>query len=222
MTLFRSLAIALCTLLLAACARTPVVQLYDGPARSDNQVLTVQVPSALEIFSINGKQVNAANTFFATDFKSLKLTPGRYEILAYYKELYQLDADNHEIVKTNPANFIVDGKAGETYRLGFKQPKDVDAARAMEDSFTGWTENVATGKKVASQKSGLILKRGFLAPITGVAVESADTKSKNTVAPQAAPKAAPSANGSYLDTLKAQWKLATPEERRQFMQWIAQ
>lgn len=134
----RIIVVALFALVLSACARSPVVQLYDGPVKSDTQVVTVRVPSQLEVFTVNGKEIEGVNTFFASDYKDLKLTPGRYEILAYYKELWQLDADNHEIVKTNPANFIVDGKPGDMWVLGYQQPKDVEAARAMEDSFSGW------------------------------------------------------------------------------------
>ena len=176
--------------------------------------------------------MDGVNTFFATDFKELKLTPGRYEILAYYKELWQLDADNHDIVKTNPANFIVDGKAGEKWQLDYDKPANVEEARALEDAFTGQAINTTTGEKVAATESNLILKRGFLAPITG---EEVSTAASESVAPQqaAAPapatsasasatQAAPAPTGSYLDTLKAQWKQATPEERREFLQWVAE
>ncbi len=234
--LFRVSILALLTLLLAACARSPVVQLYDGPARSDSNVVTVRVPSELEVFTINGEEVEGVNTFFSTEYKDLKFAPGRYKILAYYKELWQLDADNHEIVKTNPANFVVDGKPGDMWILGFEKPQDVAQARAMEDSFHGWVENPVSGEKVAAEESKLVLKRGFMAPITGEEVTTATT---NSVAPQAAagvtagasaaaatektssvaPQAPPA---SYLDTLKAQWKQATPEERREFLQWIAE
>ena len=84
----RLIPLVLCALFLSACARSPVVQLYDGAAKPDSQVLTVRVPSEIEVFTINGKEVEGVNTFFATDFKELKLAPGRYEILAYYKELW--------------------------------------------------------------------------------------------------------------------------------------
>ncbi|WP_303761586.1 DUF2057 domain-containing protein [Alcanivorax jadensis] len=229
----RLIPLVLCVLILSACARSPVVQLYDGPAKSDSQVLTVRVPSEIEVFTINGKEVDGVNTFFATDFKELKFTPGRYEILAYYKELWQLDADNHEIVKSNPANFIVDGKAGEKWQLSYEKPQDVEEARALEDSFTGWTVNTATGEKVAATESNLILKRGFLAPITGEEVSTAadSVAPQQTATPAPAPSApapatqaapAPAPAGSYLDTLKAQWKQATQEERREFLQWIAE
>ena len=228
----RLLTLTLCALFLTACARSPVVQLYDGPAKADSQVLTVKVPSEIEVFTINGKEVEGVNTFFASDFKELKLAPGRYEILAYYKELWQLDADNHEIVKTNPANFIIDGNAGGQWLLGFNKPQDVDEARSLEDSFYGWVENTKTGDRVDAEESGLILNRGFLAPITG---EEVATAPSNSVTPQAAAGAAAGAKAAnaqkgttvapeanYLDTLKAQWKQATAEERREFLQWIAE
>lgn len=223
----RLISVVLCALFLSACARSPVVQLYDGPAKADSQVLTVSVPSEIEVFTINGKEVDGVNTFFATDFKELKFTPGRYEILAYYKELWQLDADNHEIVKSNPANFVIDGKAGEKWQLGYEKPQDVEDARALQDSFNGWALNTASGEKVAAKESGLILKRGFLAPITG---EEVSTTSSASIAPQQSATPAPAApassqsapTASYLDTLKAQWNQATPEERREFLQWVAE
>ena len=98
-----------------------------------------------------------------------------------------------------------------------------------------------SGEKTPSQASGLVLNRGFLAPITGAEVQ---TKGSTAVQPKgktaeavtpapAAPAASSTANGSeggassggqasYLDTLKAQWNQATQEERRQFLQWISQ
>lgn len=236
MALLRSFAlIAAAAFLLTACSRSPVVQLYEGAKQPDSQVLTIRVPSDLEVFTINGSEVDGVNTFFNTDHKDLKVTPGRYEILAYYKRLWDLDADNHEVMKSDPALFVVDGEAGEFYRLGFERPQNVTQARALEEDFSGWVENMNSGEKTPSQASGLVLNRGFLAPITGAELE---TKGANAVQPKAAeavtpapaaPKAGSSESGasasgqaSYLDTLKAQWNQATQEERRQFLQWISQ
>ncbi|HBS14396.1 MAG TPA: DUF2057 domain-containing protein [Alcanivorax sp.] len=239
MALLRSFAlIAAAAFLLTACSRSPVVQLYEGAKQPDSQVLTIRVPSDLEVFTINGSEVDGVNTFFNTDHKDLKVTPGRYEILAYYKRLWDLDADSHEVMKSDPALFVVDGKAGEVYRLDFERPQNVTQARALEEDFSGWVENMNSGEKTPSQASGLVLNRGFLAPITGTEVE---TKGASAVQPKAAEAVTPapaapkagSANGSeggasssgqanYLDTLKAQWNQATQEERRQFLQWISQ
>ena len=237
MALLRSFAlIAAAAFLLTACSRSPVVQLYEGAKQPDSQVLTIRVPSDLEVFTINGSEVDGVNTFFNTDHKDLKVSPGRYEILAYYKRLWDLDADSHEVMKSDPALFVVDGEAGEFYRLDFERPQNVTQARALEEDFSGWVENMNSGEKTPSQASGLVLNRGFLAPITGTEVE---TKGASAVQPKAAaavtpapaaPKASsPAETGAstggpanYLDTLKAQWNQATQEERRQFLQWISQ
>lgn len=236
MALLRSFAlIAAAAFLLTACSRSPVVQLYEGAKQPDSQVLTLRLPTDLEVFTINGREVDGVNTFFNTDYKDLKLSPGRYEVLAYYKRLWDLDADSHEVMKSDPALFIVDGKAGEFYRLGFERPQNVTQARALEEDFSGWVENMNSGEKTPSQASGLVLNRGFLAPITGAEVE---TKGARAVQPKAAeavtpapaaPQTSPAAGdagsstqASYLDTLKAQWNQATQEERRQFLQWISQ
>ena len=248
MALLRSFVLILgSALLLSACARNPVVQLYEGAQKPDAQVLTVRVPSDLEVFTINGREIDGVNTFFSNGYKDLKLTPGRYEIIAFYKRLWDLDPDNHEVMKSDPAKFVVDGKRGEFYRLDFKRPENPDEARELADNFSGWVENVQTGEKTPSEDSGLVLNRGLLAPLTGSDVETAapatiapqgggtqqpvraSARKATTVAPEseqpqaAAPAAAPAAQGAgYLDTLKAQWNQATPEERRQFLQWLSQ
>jgi hypothetical protein len=256
MALLRSFVLILgSALLLAACARSPVVQLYDGAQKPDAQVLTVRVPSDLEVFTINGQEIDGVNTFFSSGYKDLKLTPGRYEIVAFYKRLWDLDPDNHEVMKSDPAKFMVDGQGGEFYRLGFERPENAEEARELADDFSGWVENMQTGEKTPSEDSGLVLNRGLLSPITGTDVESAASASvvpqggggtdqpvrprarkATTVAPESeqpeasapAPAAAPAPAGqsaqgaSYLDTLKAQWNQATPEERRQFLQWLSQ
>ena len=138
-------------------------------------------------------------------------------------------------MKSDPALFVVDGEAGEFYRLGFERPQNVTQARALEEDFSGWVENMNSGEKTPSQASGLVLNRGFLAPITGTEVETKGStavqpkaKAAEAVAPAPAAPAASSQGGgsggqaSYLDTLKAQWNQATQEERRQFLQWISQ
>ncbi len=43
----RLLTLTLCTLFLAACARSPVVQLYDGPAKADSPFLPFPFPLSL-------------------------------------------------------------------------------------------------------------------------------------------------------------------------------
>ena len=227
------------SLLLAACATNSAVQLYPGAQRPATEVLTVRVPGQLVVYTINGKKVDGISTFFSSGYKDLKLAPGRYDIIAYYKELWDLSPDEHTTLSSDPVTFVVDGKAGETWQLGYAHPKDVYQARSLAAHFSGWTENLGTGDKTPTHDSGLVLQRGILATLTGTHVENASDdgvtpRPETTVAPQGASapaagngSAAQSANapaaaaGSYLDTLKAQWSQATPAERRAFLQWVS-
>lgn len=213
----RKLLLLLPLLLLTACTTTaPVVQLYDGKALADDNVLTVRVPMELEIVSINDRRIEGAGTMFAYGHRDLKLMPGQYRIVAFYKNIYQVSADHHEVVKSDPALFTLDGKAGDIYALAFDQPADVDAAKELAKDFEGWSENLATGDKMASKPSGLILNQGFIGLAAGATV--VETPAASSIAPDAP------ATGSdaVLNTLKNNWQQATPEQRREFLLWMSQ
>src|SRR5699024_9639848 len=156
---------------LAACAPSSIVQLYPGAQRPADQVMTVRVPRQLNIFSINGQRIEGIHTFISTGYKDLKLLPGRYEIIAYYKELCDLSPDEHTNVEADPVTFVVDGQAGGMYKLGYTHPQNAYQARALANHFSGWTENMATGEKTPTQASGLVLQRGLLASLTGTQME---------------------------------------------------
>lgn len=212
-----------CLLLVSACATTPpTVKLYDGKERADQELLTVSVPVELEILSINDRRVEGAGTMFAYDHRDLKLLPGQYRIAAYYKNLFQLSADQHEVVKSDPALFTLDGKAGESWALNFDKPADVEAARTLARDFEGWSENLASGERRDSTPSGLILNQGFIGLAT--AETATAPAAVSSVSPEStATSQADTANGDQvLDTLKQNWKSASPEQRREFLLWMSQ
>lgn len=217
------LVVVFLALLTAACSSSPVVQLYDGASRPASEILTVRVPVELEILSINDRRIEGAGTLFAFGHRDLQLLPGQYRIVAYYKNLFQLSADQHEIVKSDPALFTVNGVAGETLALGFDKPADVEAAREMAKHFDGWTEHLASGERIPSKPSGLILNQGFIGLAGGAT--TAESVAATSVAPeQPAAAIAPgegSTDSSALEALKASWQQASPEERREFLLWMA-
>lgn len=226
----RTLATLLTCVLLAACAGKPVVKLYEGADKPASQLLIVNVPMELEVLMINDKPVEGAAQVFTYGNRELHLAPGRYRILAFYKNLFQINADEHEVIKSNPAEFTVDGKAGEVYQLGFDKPADVEQARALAEGFRGWVRNEQTGEQVAGEESALVVNRGFVSVLTGAAAV-AEAKSDSvapesdapapTPAPEPAATSAAPAGAGYLDMLKAHWNQATAEERRAFLQWIS-
>jgi uncharacterized protein YccT (UPF0319 family) len=235
-------------LTLSACARDGVHKLYQGQERSSSEIAVVRVPIELEIMRINGKSIEGLNTLFSPEHKDLHLLPGQYRILAYYKDLWELSGDGHDVVKTDPALFVVNARAGNTYKLSFDQPRNLEDARAMERKFSGYTLNTETGEKTPTRASGLTFKSGIagslgeMAGMEPVEDEGASvSQSSSTVAPlkRAQPEqqrdastgsgedagAESSGAGSkedYLNMLKAYWSQATKEERRTFLEWISE
>lgn len=215
--------IVLLSLLVTACSTSPVVKLYDGADRPAGELLTVRVPVELEILSINDRRIEGASTLFAYGHRDLQLLPGQYRIVAYYKNLFQLNADQHEIIKSDPALFTVNGNAGEVVALAFEKPANVDAAREMAKHFDGWTENLSSGERIASTPSGLILNQGFIGlASTPAAAETASTASVAPEQPAASSSTESTVTTDVLDALKTHWQQASPEERREFLLWMSQ
>lgn len=190
---------ALLPLALAACA-SPGLRLYDGPQRPAGEVAVVTLPEQLEVASINGTEVPGAKGMWTRGDKRLELAPGRYELLVYYREVWQANGDS-DVLRSNPALFTVDAAAGHEYRIDYPHPPRYDDARALSKDFHGWVEDRSAGTRIASTDSGLRFKGGLAAQVTGdntlVAAEGAKGEAAPAVRPLAVPApvvpAAPSA-----------------------------
>src|SRR3546814_12466236 len=77
---------------LAACA-SPDVRLYDGAVRPAAQIAVVTMPEQLEVASINGVEVAAAQGMWNKGDKRLELLPGRYQMLVFYRESWDSGSD---------------------------------------------------------------------------------------------------------------------------------
>ena len=236
-------------LMLSACAQNPVRKLYEGEQRPRSEIAVVRVPIELEIMRINGERIEGLDTLFSPQHKDLHLLPGEYRILAYYKDLWELNGDGHDVVKTDPALFVVKARPGQTYELGFDEPRSLEEARKLEKQFSGYILNTETGEKTPTRASGLAFKSGIagsLGEIAGVeAVEqenqAGQPSSSSTVAPlrkgesddrEGASSGSTAdaddgstqtaSEGNYLNMLKAYWSQATKEERRAFLEWISE
>lgn len=213
---------------LSACTRSPVVRLYSGPKKPKSEIAVVRVPMELNVLTINKRHVDHINTLFSIGYKDLHMKPGRYEIVAYYDDVWDLPGDSHEVVKSDPAVFTVDAKAGHFYKLGYPKPKDLDAAHKLAHHFDGWVEDITTGKRTPTKPSGLVLNSGFTSSLKTIAGQEPSTnQTKQAAANDNAVEPEPSndkaaGSGSYLDMLKASWNQATKKERREFLQWVGQ
>jgi len=229
----RSLFVIAMACLLAACAQQPHVQLYSGAPLPESQVLTLVVPSELEIRSINGQPHTAANTMFGASDKLLHLQPGAYQVNAFYKNGFDIDGGiSHEVVRSRTAIFNFEGKAGETWRLEFDRPQNLAEAKAFETDFPAWALNTRTGERIEAEAGNrntsvlsAMLGSSEVAPeATSVAPLGSAAAAPQAVSLNPAPVAAATLphSDATLTTLQQMWNLLTPESRAAFLKWAQQ
>lgn len=233
---------------LAGCAADPVT--LHGPELPQGAVAEIVLPEQLEVATVNGREIEGASGMLTKGDKTLELAPGRYELLVFYRELWEL-GDQHEVLRSDPALFIVDVAAGGRYRIDFERPAGVEEARELAADFTGWVDNLATGERTAARESGLQFRRGLIPALTfdDTLVPAAERSADGQMVPPlatgdapavagaatppvpapaspvvtgAAPGAAAMPEESWLDLMKSFWSEASSEERRAFLRWLAE
>lgn len=227
----RSLFVIALSCLLAACAQQSHVQLYPGSAQPEQKVLTVIVPYEMEVQSINGESVPAANALFGAQDKTLHLQPGQYRINAFYKNIFDVDGGlSHEVVRGRTAVYNISGKAGDVWTLEFDKPANLGEAELFKEEFKSWAVNTATGERVAAERgqrnasllNSLMAAGGIddartVSPLASTNAAPAQTP----FTPQASDVAAETLphNDATLTTLKQLWHLMSPDSRAAFLEW---
>ena len=231
----RILVLFFMTVLLAACQSSPVVKLYDGAERPVSQIAVVQIPETLDIISINGRDPSGINSSLMGSYRELHLSAGQYEIIAFYREIWEPDSTStHVVLRSEPAIFTVEGRPGGRYVLEYGKPGNVDDARELAADFRGWTRDITSGQRIPTEPSGLArpgllsnVNIGGIAPVPAseVVMPVPTTSPSATTPAMPTPVGHASGNtdgGAYLDMLKAQWSQASAEERRAFLRWVAE
>lgn len=207
--------------LLSACAQSGPVQLYSGSSQPVTQLVTLDVPPALEILHINGQPVPAANRMTGNQPRQLQLQPGKYRVSAYYKNIFDIDGGlSHEVVRSNSAVFSINGKAGDAWTLGFAAPQTLEDARNQRLSFTGWAENSGTGERVAGE-----VATEQASVLNLLAGDGPAQSPRNTVEPLATPALPTTAtlpnDNATLTTLQHLWLMLDEQGRTSFLRWAA-
>ncbi|HTN32022.1 MAG TPA: DUF2057 family protein [Pseudomonas sp.] len=205
--------------LLSGCAQQSHVKLYSGPEVPSVQLLVVEIPDALEVLSINGQAMPAANAGFGTGTRSLHLRPGEYRINAYYKNVFDIDGGlSHEVVRTRSASYHLKGRAGERWKLDYREPANLREAQAMRNSFAGWSVNTRTSERLAtSEGPGPVSVVGQLLGAESGPVAPITIEPLAAVPAQTLPH-----NDAILNTLQQLWRLLDPQSRQAFLEWVRQ
>lgn len=236
--------VALVTLL-AGCS-SPQLKLYDGASNPPAQAARLTVPEAIEVARINGVEVKGASGMWTRGDKVMELAPGRYEVLAYYREIWN-QGDQHDVLRSDPALFVLDARAGGRYRIDYAHPAEYREAQRLAAAFSGVLIDETSGTRVPSQASGVRFPTGVMGQIAGASEllpDDGSSASTQVVAPLGASPAIPAGatagkrspvvvrpapvapaaaatEDDWLTLMQAWWKQASGEERRAFLRWVA-
>lgn len=211
----RLLWIGLLSTFVSACASLTEHHLYEGKERPQEQLLVVEIPHLLEVMTVNGKALaNSGGKMLGNNDQKLYLLPGQYAIDAFYKQFWDNNIESHTVVRSQPATFVVDGKAGDTVTLDFERPQRLPEAEKLAKNFSGWSLNHTTQVKTPTQTT-TTRRPSILASLQD---NSAPAETTETVTPLQDSRS----GQDMVLRLKSLWKVASDEEKREFLMWVSE
>jgi uncharacterized protein YccT (UPF0319 family) len=176
---------------------------------------TLVLPVALDLEMVDGFVYPGFRNMFRKGDIEVKVLPGEREIALQYNQLFQIDADNHEVVKSKVVVLKFVAAAGKTYRATHEQFRNADAARAGTKNFVVRIEDDQGVNCVVGASQ---VERNWKG-------EETTTSRRDLVSEAAAAAAIPApvapatAPGAVIDQLKAAWQNASAADRAAFMDW---
>lgn len=203
---FRSLALPLLALssLLAGCAATHgPLKAYEGPLRAPADVALVDVPEQVQVMAIDGREPPPS---FLRSSVQMALLPGSHVLSLRYVQLFQINADDHEIVRSGQAALRFEAAAGGHYRLEVPAQRNLDAARQFAKAPQFQLADLGGGAAIASVPIQSYAEASLIDTL-GKAFESQGQAARPV---------------TNTDLLKDIWSRSSSEERDAFRTWINQ
>lgn len=187
---------------LTACASMDKpVQGYEGPARPVAELAVLSVPEEIQVLAVDGREVGGG--LLGQRTLKLQVLPGEHVLSVRYVQLFQINADEHDIVRSRPAALRFVAKAGSRYEFRYDKPKNREIARQF-----------------AKEPSFALVDQGSGEATQSVAVKSyAEASLVDTISKafEGNKEATPVTN---LDLLKDVWGRASAEDRAAFKAWV--
>lgn len=190
-------------LMMTACTTQGPVRLYEGAERPAAEVATVSAPEQVQIMAVDGREVTG--TMLQRN-QVLTVLPGDRVFSLRYVELFQMGADEHEVVRSRQAALRFTAEAGATYRIEYDKQGSLDAARKFSKDPRFRLVNVKEGT-VSESTAIKSYAEASLVDTISKAFDSAESKAQGP---------------THLDLLKDVWGRASPEERAGFRVWLDQ
>ena len=202
-----SLLLAL-SVLLAACSATGPVRFYAGPPQPKDKLAIVNVPAAITVLSIDGKEVDSPSKLSGS--YEVQLEPG-YHLIEFRYALYWGNSETGMLVKSKDTGVDAVFEAGKTYAIHYQMPQDADQASKFLDDFPATLVDLSSGK----QYNSYVIKN--LEATLAAQRNKAQTAGTTT---SAMPNAQTAANADPVKRLKFWWLMANKQQRKQFTDWM--
>lgn len=198
--------------------------------------VTLNIGDNTVVTAINGQEVQ--NGLFSKPASRYTLEPGKHVITAKYTRLYELNGDNHDVLRSNNVSIPVELADNQTYTLvmagqpeAYAQAKDYAKQPTLALLQNGQT--LVSQKANAGSNAGLFGSfGGALGGIFGGGSKAVQSNQQTINALQgssanAIPAIQPTAAATpvvtstdTLDQFMQLWLKATPAERDKIRQWI--
>lgn len=174
---------------------------------AQESTVTLDIPEIIQILSIDGKEQNS--TFFGSRDRKQQLTAGEHVLSVRYSQLFNLTADEHDIIKSKPLAIRFVAETGKNYQLIADAPKRYEAAKEFAKNPTIRLVDKTTG----NSQSAVLVKsyaEASLVDTIGKAFQNASDENQ-----------AATSNANNAQLLQELWLKATPQERQAFAAWLA-
>lgn len=205
---------------LAACDNQRVHELYSG---AEGQAVSVQANDTVIVTHIDAVEQETA---FIGQKHTYRLPPGKHTMLVEYAAMFQLDADRHEKVTSPPIKVTFVAEPGKSYLFRHAEQATVAAAKAFAKAPSLELVSLPDNAPVAAvfEQS---LPMSFLPKIRfqntesyGFASDRVEQADQTVQSSPTQPAMTPTGTPPVLDTMKALWQKASPDQRAAFQDWI--
>lgn len=176
----------------------------EASTQTVNTKVSIEVPELIQVLSIDGQEGNS--NFLGSRAHIQQVSVGEHVLSVRYTQLFNLTADEHDILKSKPMAIRFVAEAGKTYQLSVSPPKRYEAAKefAKQPDIKLIDKSSGTSQQAISVKS---YAEASLVDTIGKAFQNNDDQ--------------PTTVNSNVQLLQDIWLRATPQERQTFAAWLA-
>lgn len=197
------LGISFFAIMLAGCAAPGPAKLYEGELRSAAETAMIRLPEQVQVMALDGQE--QTGSLLQRD-QLLAVLPGEHVFSLRYVELFQINSEEHEVVRSRQSALRFTAVAGHEYRIEMDKQGSLEVARKFAKDPKFRLVDLSSGAVTESTAIKSYAEASLVDTITK-AFDSSDSKAQGP---------------THLDLLKDVWGRASPEDRAGFRVWLDQ